>query len=252
MRRSKQRREQILAAIGAGETDVGVLSERFDVSASTVRRDLQRLSGEKAIMRTYGGAVLAPPVIEESLAERERTNHLAKEAIARAALAHINDGETLILDGGSTVAALGQLLHERRLQIVTNNIKLALTLGDAPEITLIFLGGSIRSLGMTTCGPLAEEAMRSLTAAKLFTSADGLVAGRGLCEASLEQISLKRVMMRQAEQTIVLADASKLGRAPQSAWASLPERWTLITDSNADEKQWRPFEAEGATVVLAT
>lgn len=252
MRQSKQRREQILAAIGAGETDVGVLSERFNVSASTVRRDLQRLSSEKVVMRTYGGAVLAPPVIEESLAERERTNRLAKEAIARAALAYVEDGETLILDGGSTVATFGQLLHERRLRIVTNNIKLALMLGDAPEITLIFLGGSIRSLGLTTCGPLAEEAMRSLTAAKLFTSADGLMAGRGLCEASLEQISLKRLMMRQAEQTFVLADASKLGRAPQSAWAELPERWTLITDNDADEQQWRPFEAEGATVVLAT
>lgn len=249
MRRSRERREKILAALAAGETDVGVLSERFDVSPSTLRRDLQRLSGEKAIMRTYGGAVLAPPALEESLAERERTNHLAKEAIARAALELVDDNETLILDGGSTVAKLGLLLRGRRLRIITNDVKLAISLGDAPEIELIFLGGSLRPLGMTTCGPLAEEAMRTLTASKLFTSADGLVAGRGLCEASIEQVSLKRLMMRQASKTIVLADASKLGSARQSAWVALPEHWTLITD--ADEQQWRPFETEGATVISA-
>lgn len=197
MRHSRERREQILIALAEGEADVDVLAQRFGVSPSTVRRDLQRLSKEKAVMRTYGGAILAPSAVEETLAEREVRNIEAKQAIARAAAAYIQDGETLILDGGSTVTALAQLLRERTLRVITNNMKVAWMLTDAPGISLILLGGTIRPISMTSYGPLAEEAMRTLTAARLFTSADGVVAERGLCEATLEQASLKRLMMRR-------------------------------------------------------
>lgn len=147
-------------------------------------------------MRTYGGAILAPSAVEETLAEREVRNIEAKQAIARAAAAYIQDGETLILDGGSTVTALAQLLRERTLRVITNNMKVVWMLTDAPGISLILLGGTIRPISMTSYGPLAEEAMRTLTAARLFTSADGVVAERGLCEATLEQASLKRLMMQ--------------------------------------------------------
>ncbi len=247
MRQSKKRRESILAAIASGTVDVEDLAGRFGVSPSTVRRDLQRLSAEKAVMRTYGGAILAQPAIEEPLAEREQTNRLAKEAIAHTALDYIEEGDTVILDGGSTVTAFGQLLRHRTLQVITNNIKLVASLADAPNITLVALGGSVRTISLTTYGPLAEEAMRCMTAAKFFTSADGLVAGRGLCEATLEQASLKRLMMRQAAETFVLADASKLGRASQPAWAPLSNRWTLITEAEMD--RCRPFERDGARIV---
>lgn len=251
MRQSRERREQILIALAEGEADVDVLAQRFGVSPSTVRRDLQRLSKEKAVMRTYGGAILAPSSVEETLAEREVRNIEAKQAIAHAAAAHIKDGETVILDGGSTVTALAQLLRERSLRIITNNIKVAWMLADAPNISLILLGGTIRPISVTSYGPLAEEAMRTLTAARLFTSADGVVASQGLCEATLEQASLKRLMMRQAAETFILADSSKLGIASQSAWAPLPVRWHLITDKLASDEDIAPFTQAGGRVTRA-
>lgn len=251
MRPSRERREKILIALAEGETNVEVLAQHFAVSPSTLRRDLQRLSAEKSVMRTYGGAILSPSTAEETLAERERTNIEAKQAIARIALSHIRDNQTIILDGGSTVAALAQLLRGRTLRVITNNMKAVLLLADDPGISLILLGGAIRPISMTSYGPIAEETLRSITADQLFTSADGVVAERGLCEATLEQASLKRLMMRQSAQVYVLADASKLGMANQPAWAEAPKGWHLITDQGASDDMIAPFKNVGAAVTRA-
>lgn len=249
MRRSGARRDAILAAIAAGETDVDGLAARFGVSPSTVRRDLQHLSARRAIARTYGGAMLAPAAEEQSLGARKGMNRAAKAAIAEAALALVAEGETLILDGGSTVEAFGRLLRGRRHRVITNNLPLIPVLADQPGIELVVLGGAVRPIGMSTAGPLTEAALRCLTADRLFTSADGLAAGFGLCEATLEQVSSKSLMMQRVAAVVVLADASKLGRTSQPCWAPLPAYWTLVTDAPAEATE--PFSAEGVRVVPA-
>lgn len=231
MQRRRERLDAILKAIEDGETDVDGLAARFGVSASTVRRDLQDLSSRRAIARTYGGAMLARPGIEQSLSARAGQSRAAKAAIAEAALARIADGETLILDGGSTVEALGRRLRGRRLRVITNNLPLIPVLADAPGMELIVLGGTVRPISMGTTGALAEQALRHMHADRLFTSGDGLLPGEGLCEATLEQVSLKSLMMRQARAVFVLADASKLGQDTQPFRAPLPPRWVLVTDA---------------------
>jgi len=248
VRRNERRREQILELIASGERDVYTLALRFQVSPSTVRRDLQHLSGEKAVTRIYGGAMLTPPVIEEPYSFRAKSNSAGKRAIAKSAVEQLRDDEIIILDGGSTVAAMGMLLRERRLTVITNNMEIAAVLADAPGISLVLLGGTVRPISLSTYGPLAEDTLRGLTAAKLFVSADGLVVQRGLCEATIEQISLKRLMMQQAQETFVLADSSKLGCASQAVWAQLQTPWTLITD--AQQEQWQPFFAQGGVRII--
>ncbi len=249
--RGTERRARLLAALELGEIDVDDLARRFGVSASTVRRDLQHLSDTKAVRRTYGGAILAGGPPETTLDQRLAIDGPEKQAIARAALALIADGETLILDAGSTVTAFGRLLVDRRLRIITNNLALLPCLARAPDIDLIVLGGGLRATSMSTVGPIAVEALRRVTADRLVTSADGVVAGRGLCEASLDQVALKSAMMAQAEDTIVLATAGKLGRAEQMAWAPLPRRWTLVTDARASRDQRQALAEAGAHVVVA-
>jgi DeoR/GlpR family transcriptional regulator of sugar metabolism len=249
MRRNGTRRDAILAALAAGETDVDGLAARFSVSPSTIRRDLQHLSARRAIARTYGGAILAPPAEEQSLGAREGMHRAAKAAIAAAALELVAEGETLILDGGSTVEAFGRLLRGRRHRVITNNLPLIPVLADAPGIELVVLGGAVRPISMSTTGPLAEAALRSLAADRLLTSADGLVPGFGLCEATLDQVSLKSLMMQRAAAVTVLADASKLGRSSQPYWAPLPARWTLVTE--AGEAAIGAFAAAGVRVVPA-
>ena len=251
MIRSRERRAHLLEALRAGVGDVDDLARRFDVSPSTVRRDLARLSRENAVTRTYGGAIIAERAAEPTLGERLGVNGAEKRAIARAAAALIHDGDAVILDAGSTVAALGALLKGRRCRVVTNNLALLPVLAGEPGIELVALGGTIRPTSMSAVGPLAVEGMRRLTADRVFTSADGVVAGRGLCEASLDQVALKSLMMEQAGEVVVLADATKLGRAEQSAWAPLPARWTLVTDARAEAAHIETMERAGARVVVA-
>src|ERR1700761_1622034 len=112
--RSNERRARLLDALKAGEVDVDNLARRFGVSASTVRRDLQQLSEANAVHRTYGGAILNGRAAETTLEERLAVQGQEKQAIARAAIDLIEDGDTLILDAGSTVAAFGRLLQHRR------------------------------------------------------------------------------------------------------------------------------------------
>jgi len=249
MKRRRTRRDEMLEAIASGVTDVEMLAGRFGVSASTIRRDLQALSEKHAVARTYGGAILAAPDRETSLRTRSGQHRAAKAAIAAAALRLVQEGETLILDGGSTVEAFGRLLHGRRQRVITNNLPLIPLLASAPGLELIVLGGTVRPISMGTMGPLAEEALRRLGAARAFMSADGVMLGRGLCEATLEQVALKELMMAQAQEVVVLADASKLGRAGQPCWAPLPPHWTLVTD--ADDTACAPFRAAGVRVVRA-
>jgi DeoR family fructose operon transcriptional repressor len=238
--RGTERRARLLEALGLGEIDVDDLARRFGVSASTVRRDLQHLSDTKAVRRTYGGAILAGAAPETTLDQRLAINGPEKQAIARAALALIADGETLILDAGSTVTAF-----------ITNNLALLPCLAQAPGIDLVVLGGNLRTTSMSTVGPLAIEALQRMTADRAVMSADGVLAGRGLCEASLDQVALKSAMIAQSRETIVLANAGKLGRAEQMAWAPLPRRWTLVTDAAASQDQRRCFAEAGADLVVA-
>ncbi|MBB3148094.1 DeoR/GlpR family transcriptional regulator of sugar metabolism [Phyllobacterium trifolii] len=249
--RSKERRSLLLHALHAGEVDVGVLADRLAVSASTVRRDLQRLSDENAVLRTYGGAVLATHGPEKTLDQRLEAQDLEKQAIASAAVELVKDGETLILDAGTTVLAFARLLRGRRLRVITTNLALLPVLANEPDIELIVVGGSVRALSMGTVGPLAIECMRRMTADRAFMSADGVVAGRGLCEASLDQAFVKSAMIEQSRDVVVLADATKLGRAEQSAWTALPRSWTLVTNAGPTDERVIALAASGAQPIIA-
>jgi DeoR family transcriptional regulator, fructose operon transcriptional repressor len=246
MRHSRSRREAILAECAEGSVDVDRLAARFGVTASTIRRDLQVLSAQRAITRTYGGAVLTAGHARRDL------HRAAKAAIADLAASLLRDGERLILDGGSTVEAFGRRLRGRRCSVITNNLPLLPMLATEPGIDVLVLGGGLRSISMATTGPLAEHALRHVTADRCFLSADGVLAERGLCEATLEQASLKRLMMTQSAEVFVLADASKLGRMNQPYWAPLDRPWTLITDPSASAEQCALFEERGVRVMRSS
>lgn len=248
---SKERRALLVNDLAMGAVNVEQLAERFAVSASTIRRDLQYLAKNGHVQRTYGGAVLNHAVPEMSFMERMERNGEKKRAIARLACDLIQDGDTIMLDAGSTVCALGRMLVGRKLRIITNNLMLIPILDGAPDLELIILGGKCRNTSMGIFGSLALENLEHMTADLLFTSADGVVAGKGLCEASLEQTVLKRAMIMRAGKTIVLADSRKINRAEQHAWAKLPQHWTLISDSDMSDCDKAAFEAQGAKVFRA-
>ncbi|RKN38144.1 DeoR/GlpR family DNA-binding transcription regulator [Streptomyces hoynatensis] len=239
------RRSEIRDLLQVRPVAVAELAARYGVSESTIRRDLARLSASGAVVRTYGGALSSAPPEEQSLGEREKLAAREKAAIARAAECHAADCRLVLLDAGTTVGALAARLAARGgLTVATPGLTSINILAGVPGIELIVLGGTVRPLSLGMVGPLAESAVARLTADAVFLGADGVVAGRGLCEARPEQTALKQLMIDRSREIYVLADAAKLGRADSHWWATFDRPWTLITDASAPAERLAPFRAD--------
>jgi DeoR family transcriptional regulator, fructose operon transcriptional repressor len=242
----EKRREAMLKAVLSGMNDVAALCEHFGMSEATVRRDLRALADERRIVRTYGGAAsVGMHEPEESLDTRSASFREQKEAIGRAAARHVQDGDTIFLDGGTTTAALARCLAGRSgVHVVTNNL-LAVSVLAASEVRVTLIGGDVRPSSMSTLGALAQAALARVSFDKAFLGADGVVAGRGLCEATAEQAYLKECIAGQAAEVFVLVTSNKLERASQQHWTPLEREWTLITDALADAGLVARFGARG-------
>ncbi len=246
----EKRREAMLKAVLSGMNDVAALCEHFGMSEATVRRDLRALADERRIVRTYGGAAsVGMHEPEESLDTRRASFREQKEAIARAAAHHVQDGDTIFLDGGTTTAALARWLAGRSgIHVVTNNLLAVSALASA-DVRVTLIGGDLRPSSMSTLGPIAQVALSRISFDTAFLGADGVVAGRGLCEASAEQAYLKECIAAQAAQVIVLVTSDKLERASQQHWTPLARRWTLVTDALADAALLERFTRHGDIAV---
>jgi DeoR/GlpR family transcriptional regulator of sugar metabolism len=251
---ASQRREQIKRLTSAqGLVNVELLAESFDVTPSTIRRDLSLLTERGELARTYGGAIATGQGREATLGQRSAMAPAQKEQIARLAATFVTDGETLILDAGTTTGRLARRLrHREGLTVITNGMTTLGELADAEGVQVVCLGGDLRQISQGFVGPLAELCLSRLTADRAFLGADALDARFGICEASPVQTRLKELMMNRADHVYVLADSSKLGRTPFDAWAPIERPWTLITDCGASEEQLGPFRARSeATVLMA-
>jgi len=250
-KKTEVRRERIVAqAAENGLATVDELARQFDVTASTIRRDLAQLSESGRLARTYGGALAPGAHPESSLREREGEGFDAKVAIATWAASQVQADETLLLDAGSTVAlAARRLPAVTGITVATTSIPIVSTLQSRSDITLLTLGGRYRELSQAFVGPLTEAALDRLSFDRLFLGTDGVSVDGRICEAELEQTRLKELMSSRARHVYVLAHSAKLGAAPFNSWARLSTSWTLVTDDGADPAFLERFAAEGRSVV---
>ncbi|MBY4225529.1 DeoR/GlpR transcriptional regulator [Rhodococcus fascians] len=252
VRESQARRTEIVRlAKTAGLADVEALSAQFGVTASTIRRDLAQLTAEGLIARTYGGAIAIAPHPESSLRQRSGESFEAKRAIAKWASNAVLPGETVMLDAGTTVGAMGEFLRDtERLTVITAGLTALESLADADDVRVQCLGGTLRHVSQGFVGPLAESNLARVSFDRAFLGADAVTADSGICEAEQEQTRLKELMMERAGKVYVLAHAAKLGERPFHAWAPLPSGVTLVTDAAATADQLRSFEDVGVEVVV--
>jgi DeoR/GlpR family transcriptional regulator of sugar metabolism len=238
------------------ERDVTVhdLAAEFDVSLSTVRRDLAALADRGRIMRTYGGAV-EYRAVEQSWHDKARVHRSEKDAIAEVAASLVNAGDVVLLDAGSTVARLASRLRDRTdVTIVTNGLSTLIELADA-EVDVVVLGGRLRRPNEAFLGTWTEQALRRLSPDLAFLGVDGLDPVRGINCPDYEQAALKEAMAGSARATWVLADHSKLagaGRFPY--WAAVPAGAGLITGAESGlaaftEARWVVRRTESAPAV---
>jgi DeoR/GlpR family transcriptional regulator of sugar metabolism len=247
---SRRRRAEIVRLAGTGGlATVAELAGHFAVTASTIRRDLAQLESAGRLTRTYGGAVVTPNHGESSLQQRIGEAFAEKLAIARWAAEQIEPGDAVVLDAGSTVAALAhRLRHRADLTISTTSLAV---LGELNGVdggpTVHCLGGTLRPVSQALVGPIAEAALDRMSFDRAFLGADSVDAERGICEADLGQTRLKELMARRCRHVYVLAHAAKLGRRPFHAWTPLTPGSTLVT--TGDGAAAEPFRERGVRVV---
>lgn len=228
------------------------LCRELKVSPATARRDLDQLERVGAIRRVHGGAVSVDSRLDEPLFD-DKTSLAAKEKlrIAEAALAFVADGETIYLDGGSTVLGLARLLRERtNLTVVTNSLRAAHELaGHGPR--LILIGGELRRLSQTMVGSLTRLVLHELHLDKAFMGTIGLAPKEGMTTTDPSEAFTKELVMRQARQVILLADSSKAGKVAFARAGSLDEVDVLITDAKLDKQFARELAEKKIKLVRA-
>jgi DeoR family fructose operon transcriptional repressor len=252
----EERQNAIAVLVGQrGRLSVTTAAEQFGVTTETVRRDLSVLERAGMLRRVHGGAVPVSAVALVELGLGERTGRLAeqKAKIASAALDFLPGMEgSIILDGGTTTAALAELLPtDRRLLVVTDAVPLAARLANAPGITVHMLGGRVR--GVTQCA-VGEEAIRKLTDLRVdvaFLGTNGIVADHGFTTPDEAEAAVKRAMVHAGQRVIVLADSTKLNRETLVRFAEPEDVDVLITDSGADPEALAALDRAGIEIVVA-
>ena len=252
-----EERQQAIAQLVTerGRLAVTDVAEQFGVTTETVRRDLAVLERAGMLRRVHGGAVPAGALtlVEPGLGERHGTRAEQKRkiaAVARDLLPRV-DGSVL-LDGGSSTAALADLLPaEHRLLVATNSVPIAARLSAAPGLTLHVLGGRVRGVTQTAVGDSTVRALDDLRVDVAFLGTNGITPGRGFSTPDESEASTKRAMIRAAERTVVLADSTKLGREHLVRFASPAEVDVLVTDSEADAETLAALRSAGMEVLVA-
>ncbi len=216
-----QRREKIFELIKEdGHAKVTQLSRIFRVTEVTIRQDLEKLEKEGLIMREHGGAHLINVESNvKNITLRNQENLAEKASIARRAVELINDGDTIILDSGSTTTEIAKLINGfRNLTVITNALNIALILGGDPGINLVVTGGEFKAPTLSLTGQKAADFFNNLHVDKLFLATAGITLKAGLTYPSISDIVVKRAMIESADVVYLVADSAKIGR---NAFASL-------------------------------
>lgn len=248
----EERRQRVLELVGArGFIALQDLAREVQVSESTLRRDLDFWHQQGLLRRTHGGAIyVGDNGTLPALDERTSRQLEEKQAVAATAAARIQDGETVLLDGGTTTLEVARLLVGRPLQIVTNSLPIANLFAARAETDLVLLGGYVYPRTGVALGAPAVRMMEDLHVHQTILSVGGLDE-RGLYNSNLLLVDCERQMMRCADEVCVVADHTKVGRSALAFLCAWSEIDTLIIDPTLTEPQTKLLAETGVRVILA-
>ena len=250
----EERRRRILEQLDTRErATVEELVARFRVSAVTIRGDLDALADAGSLVRSHGGALKRLDQQDVPIAVKATLHHEEKVRIARAAALSIRDGETIILDSGTTTAEIAKqlrVLKLRSLTVITNALNIAVELASLPQIRVIMIGGILRQVSCSTVGPQAEQMLRGLNADRLFLGVDGLDPEVGLSTPDVLEAQLNALMIKVSGEVTAVTDSSKFFRRTMSSIAGLDDVQRIITDDKADPQLVASLRARGLEVLV--
>ncbi|MGW6335722.1 DeoR/GlpR family DNA-binding transcription regulator [Nocardia rhamnosiphila] len=240
-----RRREIFNRLIADGYVEAKALASDLGVDISTIRRDLDVLESDGHVHRTHGGARLIAGIGAELPYEMKRNVRLdEKAAIARAAVERVADGETVVLDSGSTTYEIAvRLRHHSELTVLTNDLRIAKYIAGLRGFRLLVAGGELLGSVYTLTGQRTVEFLSDYAADWAFLGADAVDATAGITNTNTLEIPVKRAMIGVARTTVVVADSSKFGRRALAKVAGIDEVDTIITDRGLPGNSAEPFGA---------
>lgn len=247
----EERRRKIIELLNKkSKILVPELCEYFDVSPATIRNDLRYLEQNGLLKRTHGGAIKNSKMsFELETKQKEVKNLIQKQAIARYAAQMVDDGDTIVIDTGTTGFEFAKCITNRNgLTVVLNDIRIASYLEEHLKGNIILIGGTLRLKYNCTVGYLAINALKGLSVDKAFMATNGLTVEKGLTTPDLGQAEVKRAMMDIASEVIVMCDSSKIGHTAFAQVAPLVDVDYIITDNLVNDVYIKEFQALGINV----
>jgi DeoR family transcriptional regulator of aga operon len=251
----EERRRRIMELLDTQErVTVDELVSHFEVSAVTIRGDLDALANAGAVVRSHGGALKRVDAPEDMpITVKETLHHSEKVRIAHAACLMIRDGETIMLDSGTTTAEIARqlkFLKLHSLNVITNALNIAVELANLPTVRVIMIGGILRQMSYSLCGPHAEQTLRLLHADRLFLAVDGLDPEIGLMTPDVLEAQLNAVMIQVSREVVVVADSTKFQRRSLSVIAKMDSVHKVITDEGVKPEMVAALKSRNIDVVI--
>ncbi len=252
---ANQRREKILELLKEdGSAKVANLAKLFKVTEVTIRQDLEKLEKEDLIIKEHGGAYIKNVENQvRNFALANQDNLEKKEVIAEKCLEYIRNGDSIILDSGSTTTEIAKKLRgaNRNLTVITNALNIALLLGAEPGIEVIMTGGEFKPPTLSLTGQKAADFFRGINVQKLFLATAGLSLKAGLTYPSISDLVVKKAMIDAADTTYLVADSTKVGKSAFASLGALSLIDYIITDGGIEEKHKQLFKDHEIELIIA-
>jgi DeoR family transcriptional regulator, aga operon transcriptional repressor len=249
------RRAKILEELEAhGQVTVSDLSKIYKISEVTIRNDLSHLEKQNMLIRARGGAIKMKYFrmgIEPPISDKQKEFLKKKQGIAKAALNYIEDGDTIILDSGTTTTEIAKNLGQfKNLTVITNALNIAIILSEYEGINIFMPGGVLRKKSLSLVGVLADENFGKFYCDKLFLGVDGFDTIHGLSTPNTEEAHLNQIMLSKAKKVIVVADSIKFLRRRFAFISPISSINVVITDSGIREEDKNRLEKNGVEVII--
>lgn len=246
----EERREEILKILDKkNRISTNELIEKFNTTAVTIRKDLTVLEKSGALKRTHGGAIKKNELFRGlALTEKEKIFLNEKLRIVKEAANLIKEGDTIILDSGSTTNLLAkEILNKKNITVITNALNIAVELINS-NIEVILTGGNLFKDTLTLIGPLAETVLKKLSSGKLFLGTDGIDFEHGLTTPNLTEASTSQTMMNISGEIILLVDESKFGRRSLAVISKIEKLDKIITNKKMTDNELSMFKKLGVEI----
>ena len=254
-RSTVERRKKILNLLDKnGQIFVHELSEEFKVSEVTIRNDLELFESKKLLIRARGGAMKFENSVSKDfqISEKDKINYAAKVKIGAKAASMVKEGETIILDSGTTTMEIARHLDPKNsINVITNAFNIANELINSLNVNIIVPGGTLRKNSNSLVGPLAEKNLRNFYVDKLFLGVDGFDLTLGAFTPNIDEASLNQIMIEIAKEVILVADSSKFNRRSLAFICPVNKIHLIITDKKISAETKKQLEDSGVEVIIA-